>query len=179
MEQLGRRSLSPAGTWQMRGSQRRGSESRASSTSSSCAHKARAWTRGVFRFPSRRRSGRRTAQGLFSHRRSRRGAHRREKVTGQSARVDRTLNETLPHLFALLGISSAGHRARGKDKSIGAAVRVRRSAASFCARAWNQPLSSSSKDLPLGRCGNGKRFLKLMADSLGTARITHDGELPP
>jgi class 3 adenylate cyclase/tetratricopeptide (TPR) repeat protein len=95
---------------------------------------------------------------------------RREKVTGKVLALDRALNDTLPHLFALLGISSGDTALDEMDPSI-RRRRTREAVRSLILReSLDQPLLLIFEDLHWVDAET-EALLNLMADSLGTARI--------
>lgn len=95
---------------------------------------------------------------------------RREKVTGKVLALDRALNDTLPHLFALLGISSGDAALEEMDPAI-RRRRTREAVRSLILReSLDQPLLLIFEDLHWVDAET-EAFLNLMADSLGTARI--------
>ena len=78
---------------------------------------------------------------------------RREKVTGKVLALDRALEETLPHLFALLGIPSGDAGLDGMDPSI-RRRRTREAVKSLIVReSLNQPLIAYFRGPALGRRG--------------------------
>jgi hypothetical protein len=62
---------------------------------------------------------------------------RREKVAGKITILDRSLEDTLPYLFSLLGIVEGDDPLAQMDGQIKNAGRWRRSSASSCARVWS------------------------------------------
>ena len=95
---------------------------------------------------------------------------RREKVTGKVLALDRALEETLPHLFALLGIPSGDAGLDGMDPSI-RRRRTREAVKSLIVReSLNQPLILIFEDLHWVDA-ESEALLQLIADSLGTAQI--------
>ncbi len=95
---------------------------------------------------------------------------RREKVTGKVLALDRALEETLPHLFALLGIPSGDAGLEGMDPSI-RRRRTREAVKSLIVReSLNQPLILIFEDLHWVDA-ESEALLQLIADSLGTAQI--------
>ena len=95
---------------------------------------------------------------------------RREKVTGKVLALDRALEETLPHLFALLGISGGAAALEEMDPSI-RRRRTREAVKSLILReSLNQPLLLIFEDLHWID-SESEAILNLLADSIGTARI--------
>ena len=95
---------------------------------------------------------------------------RREKVTGKVLALDRALEETLPHLFALLGIPSGDARIDEMDPSI-RRRRTREAVKSLIVReSLNQPLILIFEDLHWIDA-ESEALLQLLADSIGTAQI--------
>ncbi len=95
---------------------------------------------------------------------------RREKVTGKVLALDRALEDTLPHLFALLGIPAGDARLDEMDPSI-RRRRTREAVKSLIVReSLNQPLILIFEDLHWIDA-ESEALLNLMADSIGTAQI--------
>ncbi|MGC1191777.1 MAG: adenylate/guanylate cyclase domain-containing protein [Candidatus Binatus sp.] len=95
---------------------------------------------------------------------------RREKVTGKVLALDRALEDTLPHLFALLGIPAGDARLDEMDASI-RRRRTREAVKSLIVReSLNQPLILIFEDLHWVDA-ESEALLNLMADSIGTAQI--------
>jgi predicted ATPase/class 3 adenylate cyclase len=95
---------------------------------------------------------------------------RREKVTGKVIALDRALEDTLPHLFALLGIPSGDARLDEMDPSI-RRRRTREAVKSLIVReSLNQPLILIFEDLHWVDA-ESEALLNLIADSIGTAQI--------
>ena len=95
---------------------------------------------------------------------------RREKVTGKVLALDRALEDTLPHLFALLGIPSGDARLDEMDPSI-RRRRTREAVKSLIVReSLNQPLILIFEDLHWVDA-ESEALLNLIADSIGTAQI--------
>ncbi len=95
---------------------------------------------------------------------------RREKVTGKVLALDRALEDTLPHLFALLGIPAGDAGLDGMDPAI-RRRRTREAVKSLIVReSLNQPLILIFEDLHWVDA-ESEALLQLMADSLGTAQI--------
>ncbi len=95
---------------------------------------------------------------------------RREKVTGKVLALDRALEETLPHLFALLGIPSGDAGLDEMDPSI-RRRRTREAVKSLIVReSLNQPLILIFEDLHWVDA-ESEALLQLVADSIGTAQI--------
>ena len=95
---------------------------------------------------------------------------RREKVTGKVLALDRALEDTLPHLFALLGIPSGDAGLDEMDPSI-RRRRTREAVKSLIVReSLNQPLILIFEDLHWVDA-ESEALLQLLADSIGTAQI--------
>jgi len=95
---------------------------------------------------------------------------RREKVTGKVLALDRALEDTLPHLFALLGIPSGDSRLDEMDPTI-RRRRTREAVKSLIVReSLNQPLILIFEDLHWIDA-ESEALLNLIADSIGTAHI--------
>ena len=95
---------------------------------------------------------------------------RREKVTGKVLALDRALEDTLPHLFALLGIPSGDAEIGEMDPSI-RGRRTREAIKSLIVReSLNQPLIVIFEDLHWIDA-ESEALLNLIADSIGTAQI--------
>jgi len=95
---------------------------------------------------------------------------RREKVTGKVLTLDRSLEDTLPHLFALLGLVEA----EDPLAQVEAQVRRRRTHEAIkrlmLRESVNQPLLVICEDLHWID-SETEALLNLLADSIGTARI--------
>src|SRR6202035_4970034 len=95
---------------------------------------------------------------------------RREKVTGRVLALDRSLEDSLPYLFALLGI------VEGEDPlaQMEGQVRKRHTLEAIkrilLRESMNQPLMVIFEDLHWIDEAT-QEFLNLLADSLGTAKI--------
>ncbi len=95
---------------------------------------------------------------------------RREKVTGKVIALDRALEDTLPHLFALLGIPSGDAGLDEMDPSI-RRRRTREAVKSLIVReSLNQPLILIFEDLHWIDA-ESEALLNMLADSIGTAQI--------
>ncbi len=95
---------------------------------------------------------------------------RREKATGKVLALDRALEETLPHLFALLGISTNDAALEEIDRSL-RRRRTRDAVKHLLLReSLNQPLMLIFEDLHWID-SESEEVLNLLADSIGTARI--------
>ncbi|MGC2304303.1 ATP-binding protein, partial [Candidatus Binatus sp.] len=95
---------------------------------------------------------------------------RREKVTGKVLALDRALEDTLPHLFALLGIPIGDAGLEEMDPSI-RRRRTREAVKSLIVReSLNQPLMLIFEDLHWVDA-ESEALLQLIADSIGTAQI--------
>src|SRR5262249_7948784 len=95
---------------------------------------------------------------------------RREKVTGRLLALDRTLEDTLPYLFALLGIVEGGDPPAQMD----AQVKKRRTLEAIkrilLRESLNQPLIVMFEDLHWID-EQTQEFLNLLADSLANTKI--------
>ena len=95
---------------------------------------------------------------------------RREKVTGKVLALERTLEDTLPHLFALLGIPFDHAGLDEMDPSI-RRRRTREAVKSLIVReSLNQPLIVIFEDLHWIDA-ESEALLNLLAESIGTAQI--------
>jgi class 3 adenylate cyclase/predicted ATPase len=95
---------------------------------------------------------------------------RREKVAGKIAILDRSLEDTLPHLFSLLGIVEGGDplaQMEGQIRKRRTLEAIKRIA---LRESLNQPLMVIFEDLHWIDEAT-QEFLNLLADSLGTAKI--------
>ena len=95
---------------------------------------------------------------------------RREKVTGRVPALDRSLEDTLPYLFSLLGIVESADPLAQMD----AQIRKRRTLEAIkriiLRESLNQPLIVIFEDLHWMN-DDTQALLNLLADSIGTARI--------
>jgi tetratricopeptide (TPR) repeat protein len=95
---------------------------------------------------------------------------RREKVTGRVVALDRTLEDTLPYLFSLLGIVEGDDPTAQMDGQI----RKRRTQEAIkrivLRESLNQPLMVIFEDLHW-MDAESEALLNLLADSIGTAKI--------
>src|SRR5262252_5820362 len=95
---------------------------------------------------------------------------RREKVGGKALMLDRALGDTLPYLFALLGLSEGDDPLTGMD----AQMRRRRTheviKRVLLRESMNQPLMVIFEDLHW-MDAESLALLNLLADSIGTAKI--------
>ena len=95
---------------------------------------------------------------------------RREKVTGRVVTLDRTLEDTLPYLFSLLGIAEGDDPTAHMDGQI----KKRRTHDAIkrivLRESLNQPLTLIFEDLHWID-GESEELLNLVADSIGTAKI--------
>ena len=103
-------------------------------------------------------------------------ATRREKVTGRVLALDRSLEDTLPYLFSLLGIVEGDDPLAQMDGQI----RKRRTLEAIkrivLRESLNQPLMVIFEDLHWID-EQTQELLNLLADSIGTAKIPAAGEL--
>ncbi|HLX38757.1 MAG TPA: adenylate/guanylate cyclase domain-containing protein [Candidatus Binataceae bacterium] len=94
---------------------------------------------------------------------------RREKIGGKVLMLDRTLEDALPYLFALLGVAESGAL-----EEMDANIRRRRTLDAIkrllLRESLNQPLIAMFEDLHWVD-SETQAFLNLLADSIGTARI--------
>jgi class 3 adenylate cyclase len=95
---------------------------------------------------------------------------RREKITGKVLALDRTLEDTLPYLFALLGMAETAEALAGMDPN----VRRRRTLEAIkrilLRESLNQPVIVVFEDLHWID-EQTQALLNLLADSIGTAKI--------
>ena len=95
---------------------------------------------------------------------------RREKVTGRVLALDRSLEDALPYLYGLLGLTDENNQVA----EIEAQTRKRRALDAIkrilLRESLNQPLMVIFEDLHWID-GESQAFLNLLADSIGTARI--------
>jgi class 3 adenylate cyclase len=95
---------------------------------------------------------------------------RREKVTGRVLALDRSLEDALPYLYWLLGLSDENHRI----EEVEAQTRKRRSLDAIkrilLRESLNQPLVVIFEDLHWVD-NETQSFLNLLAESIGTARV--------
>ncbi len=95
---------------------------------------------------------------------------RREKIGGKVLMLDRTLEDTLPYLFSLLGVAEGGDPLAEMD----AGIRRRRTLDAIkrllLRESLNQPLIAVFEDLHWVDTET-QAFLNLFADSIGTARV--------
>ena len=98
------------------------------------------------------------------------GRARREKITGRVLALDRSLEDALPYLYALLGLIEAGDPLMQmsadvrKQRTLDAIKRI------LLRESLNQPLMVIFEDLHWIDEGT-QEFLNLLADSIGTAKI--------
>jgi class 3 adenylate cyclase/tetratricopeptide (TPR) repeat protein len=95
---------------------------------------------------------------------------RREKVTGKITVLDRSLEDTLPYLFNLLGITEVDDPLAQMDgqikkrRTLGAIKRI------LLRESLNQPIMVVFEDLHW-MDGESEALLNLLADSIGTSRV--------
>jgi tetratricopeptide (TPR) repeat protein len=95
---------------------------------------------------------------------------RREKITGKVLALDRSLEDTLPYLFALLRVEESGTTLRDMDPAV-RRRRTREAIKSLVHReSLNQTLLLIFEDLHWVDAET-QALLDLLADSIGTARI--------
>jgi class 3 adenylate cyclase/tetratricopeptide (TPR) repeat protein len=95
---------------------------------------------------------------------------RREKVTGKVIALDRALEETLPHLFALLGIPAGDARLDEMDPAIRRRRTLDAVKSLIVRESLNQALILIFEDLHWIDA-ESEALLNLLADSIGTAQI--------
>ena len=95
---------------------------------------------------------------------------RREKVTGRVVALDRALEDTLPYLFALLGIAETPDPLVQMDGQIKKRRTLEAIKRILLRESLNQPLTVIFEDLHWID-GQTQEFLNLLADSIGTAKI--------
>src|SRR6202047_762090 len=95
---------------------------------------------------------------------------RREKVAGKITILDRSLEDTLPYLFGLLGIVEGDDPLAQMDGQIRKRRTLEAIKRIFLPESLNQPLMVIFEDLHWID-GETQEFLNLLADSIGTARI--------
>jgi len=95
---------------------------------------------------------------------------RREKVAGRITMLDRTLEDTLPYFFGLLGLTERDHSLAGMD----AQIKRRRTHDTLkrilLRESLNQPLMVMFEDLHWID-EETQAFLNMLADSIGTAKL--------
>src|SRR5216683_3211805 len=98
------------------------------------------------------------------------GRRRRQKILGKLLELDRALEDTVPYLYALLGIVEGDDPLAQMD----AQIRKRRTLDAIkrilLRESLNQPLMTIFEDLHWID-GETQAFLNLLADSIGTAKI--------
>src|SRR5713101_3205806 len=98
------------------------------------------------------------------------GRRRRQKIIGKLLELDRALEDTVPYLYALLGIAEGDDPIAQMD----AQIRKRRTLEGIkrilLRESLNQPLMVIFEDLHWID-GETQAFLNLLADSIGTAKI--------
>ncbi|HWN58027.1 MAG TPA: adenylate/guanylate cyclase domain-containing protein, partial [Methylomirabilota bacterium] len=95
---------------------------------------------------------------------------RREKVTGRVVALDRSLEDTLPYLFSLLGIVEDDDPLAQMDGQIKKRRTLEAIKRIVLRESLNQPLMVEFEDLHWID-GETQEFLNLLADSIGTAKI--------
>src|SRR5216684_3210076 len=95
---------------------------------------------------------------------------RREKVAGRIAILDRSLEDTLPYLFTLLGIVEGDDPLAQMDGQIKKRRTLEAIKRIFLRESLNQPLMVMFEDLHWID-GETQEFLNLLADSIGTAKF--------
>jgi class 3 adenylate cyclase len=95
---------------------------------------------------------------------------RREKVTGRVLALDRSLEDTLPYLFSLLGIVEGDDSLAQMDGQIKKKRTLEAIKRIVLRESLDQPLMVIFEDLHWID-GETQAFLNLLADSIGTAKI--------
>ncbi len=95
---------------------------------------------------------------------------RREKVTGRVLALDRTLEDTLPFLFGLLGLTGADDPLARMDDQIKRRRMLEAIKRLVLRESLNQPLMMIVEDLHWVD-SESEALLNLLADSIGTAKI--------
>ena len=95
---------------------------------------------------------------------------RREKVTGRFSTLDRSLEDTLPYLFSLLGIVEGDDPLAQMDGQIKKRRTLEAIKRILLRESLNQPLMVIFEDLHWIDEAT-QEFLNLLADSIGTAKI--------
>ena len=95
---------------------------------------------------------------------------RREKVAGKIAILDRTLEDTLPYLFSLLGIVEGSDPLAQMDGQIKKRRTLEAIKRIVLRESLNQPLMLVFEDLHW-MDGESEALLNLLADSIGTTKI--------
>jgi len=98
---------------------------------------------------------------------------RREKVTGRVGALDRALEDTLPYLFALLGLVEGEDPLAQMDGQIKKRRTLKAITRILLRESLNQPLMVIFEDLHWID-EQTQEFLKLLADSIGTSKIFGD-----
>jgi predicted ATPase len=102
---------------------------------------------------------------------------RREKVTGRVVALGRSLEDTLPYLFSLLGIVEGDDPLAQMDGQIKKRRTLDAIKRILLRESLNQPLMVIFEDLPWID-EQTQEFLNLLADSIANAEM-FAGELPP
>jgi predicted ATPase len=95
---------------------------------------------------------------------------RREKITGRVVALDRAPEETLPYLFALLGLADEEDELAGMDANIRKRRTLEAIKRIILRESLNQPLILNFEDLHWID-QHTQELLNLLADSIGTAKI--------
>jgi class 3 adenylate cyclase/predicted ATPase len=95
---------------------------------------------------------------------------RREKIGGKVLMLDRTLEDTLPYLFSLLGVSESANLLDEMDVNIRRRRTLDAIKRLLLRESINQPLIAVFEDLHWVD-SETQAFLNLLAESIGTARI--------
>ena len=103
---------------------------------------------------------------------------RREKVTGKVLTLDRSLEDTLPYLFALLGIEEQPSPLQQMDPQIRRRRTFEALKKLFLRESLNQPLILIFEDLHWID-SETQGFLDVLSESVASAQDSAAGELPP
>ncbi len=103
---------------------------------------------------------------------------RREKVTGKVLTLDRSLEDTLPYLFALLGIEEQPSPLQQMDGQIRRRRTFEALKKLFLRESLNQPLILIFEDLHWID-GETQGFLDVLSESVASARLLLLNQLPP
>jgi len=98
------------------------------------------------------------------------GRRRRQKILGKLLELDRALEDTVPYLYALLGIVEGDDPIAQMDAQIRKRRTLEATKRILLRESLNQPLMVIFEDLHWID-GETQAFLNLLADSIGTAKI--------
>src|SRR5216684_2222201 len=98
------------------------------------------------------------------------GRRRRQKIIGKLLELDRALEDTVPYLYALLGIVEGDDPIAQMDAQIRKRRTLEATKRILLRESLNQPLMVIFEDLHWID-GETQAFLNLLADSIGTAKI--------